>query len=333
MTGALSPFEIQLKHFKQYLDRPEVFEIRINKPGEIVCDTFKGTEIIKDDNLSSRYLSDICQSLCAFNGIENKDINNVVLPDGSRGIICHKSAVIPGTVAIAFRKNVALNKDIQTLTNEGAFDFCQAIASNEVGLSENEKELIDLHKREQWSDFLMKAVALKKTIVVAGATGSGKTVLTRALTKAISPDERAIVMEDVHEVEIAHLNEAVYMLYGAKGQKGRVSPADCLKACMRLTPERIFMTELRDEAAWDYLQALNTGHPGGLTSTHANSSTDAFNRIGLLIKATEIGRMLEMSDIMKMLYSTIDVVVYMENRKIKEIYFDPHYKLKCVNGN
>ncbi|HAT2288519.1 TPA: conjugal transfer protein TraG, partial [Citrobacter freundii] len=54
---------------------------------------------------------------------------------------------------------------------------------------------------------------------------------------------------------------------------------------------------------------------------------------GLLIKATPIGRMLDMSDIMRMLYSTIDVVVHMEKRKIKEIYFDPEYKMQCVNGS
>lgn len=52
-----------------------------------------------------------------------------------------------------------------------------------------------------------------------------------------------------------------------------------------------------------------------------------------IIKATPIGRMLDMSDIMRMLYSTIDVVVHMEKRKIKEIYFDPEYKMQCVNGS
>ncbi|MHB7737679.1 hypothetical protein ACYCPB_28250, partial [Klebsiella pneumoniae] len=77
--------------------------------------------------------------------------------------------------------------------------------------------------------------------------------------------------------------------------------------------------------------ALSRNRP--LMSTHANSARDAFNRIGLLIKATPIGRMLDMSDIMRMLYSTIDVVVHMEKRKIKEIYFDPEYKMQCVNGS
>ncbi|EMO1324123.1 Flp pilus assembly complex ATPase component TadA, partial [Salmonella enterica] len=126
--------------------------------------------------------------------------------------------------------------------------------------------------------------------------------------------------------------EAVYMKYGGKDKPGLATPTQCLKACMRLTPDRIFMTELRDDAAWDYLQALNTGHPGGLTSTHANSAMDAFTRIGLMVKATEVGRMLDISDIMRLLHSTIDVVVFMAKRKIREIYYSPEYKYECMNG-
>ncbi|WP_245397146.1 hypothetical protein [Escherichia coli] len=68
------------------------------------------------------------------------------------------------------------------------------------------------------------------------------------------------------------------------------------------------MTELRDDAAWITF-SVEYRHPGGLTSTHANSAMDAFTRIGLMVKATEVGRMLDISDIMRLLHSTIDVVV------------------------
>ncbi|WP_436835085.1 ATPase, T2SS/T4P/T4SS family [Shigella flexneri] len=72
------------------------------------------------------------------------------------------------------------------------------------------------------------------------------------------------MLEDVHEVTVDHVVEAVYMMYGDAGKIGRVSATDALRACMRLTPGRIIMTELRDDAAWDYLKALNTGHPAVL---------------------------------------------------------------------
>ncbi len=95
--------------------------------------------------------------------------------------------------------------------------------------------------------------------MICGETGSGKTVLTRALLKSLHKDERVIILEDVHEVTVDHVVEAVYMMYGDAGKIDRVSATDALRACMRLTPGRIIMTELRDDAAWDYLKALNTG--------------------------------------------------------------------------
>lgn len=121
------------------------------------------------------------------------------------------------------------------------------------------------------------------------------------------------------------------MRYSTESKSRLVSPSDCWKGCMRLTPTRILMTELRDEAAFEYIQLLNTGHFGGLTSMYADSARDAFQRIGLLIKATEVGRMLDYTDITRLLYSTIDIVVQMEKRKITEIYFDPQYKNQCLN--
>ena len=103
-------------------------------------------------------------------------------------------------------------------------------------------------------------------------------------------------------------------------------PAVSLKACMRLSPDRIAMTELRDDAAWDYINSLNTGHPGGITSTHADDAKSTFSRIALLIKQTGVGQTLDYDVIMKTLYTTIDVVVYMEHRQIVEVLYDPAFK-------
>ncbi len=322
----------QLGPLREYFEDPNVFEIRINRYNEVVCDTFAGRKIIQDNRITDTFIDHLTAALTSANDVKRQMINDVVLPDGSRGIICLPPAVIPDTAAIAFRKNIALDKNLATLSREGIFEFCQEIDNHKRELGDDDILLRELYCAKRREEFLLTAVQKKRTVVVVGETGSGKTVLTRALLKAISPHERVIIMEDAHEVEATHLEEVVYMRYGGKDKPGLATPTQCLKACMRLTPDRIFMTELRDDAAWDYLQALNTGHPGGLTSTHANSAMDAFTRIGLMVKATEVGRMLDISDIMRLLHSTIDVVVFMAKRKIREIYYSPEYKYECMNG-
>ena len=115
-----------------------------------------------------------------------------------------------------------------------------------------------------------------------------------------------------------------YLLYG--DQDGRRDPAVSLKACRRRAPDRSRMTELREDAAWDDRNSLNTGHPGRITSTHADDAKSTFSRIALLIKQTGVGQTLDYDVIMKTLYTTIDVVVYMEHRQIVEVLCDPAFK-------
>ncbi|SAL77131.1 type II secretion system protein E [Caballeronia telluris] len=95
---------------------------------------------------------------------------------------------------------------------------------------------------------------------------------------------------------------------------------------MRLSPDRIFLTELRDDAASDYLTGANTGHLGGIFSTHANNAAMTFARNATLVKASEIGRTMDYDVILKTVITTVDVVIYMPDREVNEIYYDPAYQ-------
>src|SRR3546814_14724090 len=85
------------------------------------------------------------------------------------------------------------------------------------------------------------------------------------------------------------------LMYG--GTRGRVSATESLAACMRLSPDRIFLAELRGPETWDYLAALNTGHPGSVTTTHANGAADAFDRLAMPIKQSPTGGNLDLPTI------------------------------------
>ncbi|HBU3487151.1 TPA: Flp pilus assembly complex ATPase component, partial [Klebsiella pneumoniae] len=218
----------QLGPLREYFEDPGVFEIRINRYNEVVCDTFEGRKIIQNDSITGAFIDNLTAALTSANDVKRQMINDVVLPDGSRGIICLPPAVIDNTAAIAFRKNIALDKDLATLSKEGIFEFCREIDSHKRELDDDDLLLKELYRAKRREEFLLTAVRKKRTVVVVGETGSGKTVLTRALLKAISPQERVIIMEDAHEVEATHLEEAVYMKYGGKDKPGLATPTQCL---------------------------------------------------------------------------------------------------------
>src|SRR5690606_18130422 len=133
--------------------------------------------------------------------------------------------------------------------------------------------------------------------------------------------ERLITIEDVHELILPWHENRVHMMYG--GTRGRVSATDCLAACMRLSPDRIFLSELRGPEAWDYLTALNTGHPGSVTTTHANSARDCFHRVALLIKQSGAGQQIDVQTLRDFLLGTLDIALYFSAFKLVEVYFNP----------
>lgn len=315
---------LTLEPLQRYLSDPDVWELRINKYQQVVCETSKGRISHDDEKITAEYISRLTDTLCGYNGLPKESVNNVLLPDGSRGIICLPPAVLEGTVAIAFRKHLPVDKSLEQLRDEGRFTGWKRKVQGEVALQPFEQELLELLDKDDLVSFFKIAVRNKLNIVVSGSTGSGKSTFTRSLLREVPYTERIVVSEDVHEIGSDLHHEMVYMLYG--DQDGRLAPAVSLKACMRLSPDRIMMTELRDDAAWDYINSLNTGHPGGITSTHADDAKSTFSRIALLIKQTGVGQTLDYDVIMKTLYTTIDVVVYMEHRQIVEVLYDPAFK-------
>jgi type IV secretion system protein VirB11 len=314
---------------QQFFDDPAVFEVRINKFGEVVTDTVAGRIYHAVNEVDYDYVESLTDHLLHNNELGKQPVNNVILPDGSRGVICLPPAVVPGTTLCAFRKHLPVTKTLQQLLLEGRFkNWKHRTAADLIRLDPVEEELLRLLKADDVVGFLSLAVRCKRNIVVAGSTGSGKTTLTRTLLDEVPEDERVLLMEDVHEITGTKQREIGYMLYGA--QEGRLSPQECLKTAMRLSPDRIFLTELRDDAAWDYLASANTGHPGGIFSTHSDDAASTPARIATLVKASEVGRLLDYDVIMKTINTTLDVVIYMKNREITEIMYDPLAKKQAM---
>jgi len=322
--------DLNLSALRGYLADPDVFEVRINKYRQVVCDTVKGRIFHDDPAITEQYVASLLGHLLHINQLDLGPINNVQLPDGSRCIFCLPPAVIEGTTLVCIRKHLPVSKSLEELRDEGRFEgVVHKKLADQFELKPFEKQLLKYLDEGDIVSFNRLAVMNHLNIAVAGATGSGKTTYTRTLLREVPPEERVILLEDVHEVDVTHLDEVGYMLYG--DQAGRLSARAALKACMRLSPDRIFMTELRDEAAWDYLSMSNTGHPGGIFSTHADSATSTPLRVATLVKESKSGAHLDWEVIMKTVTSAIDVVIFMEKRQVKEILYDPIGKRRALS--
>jgi pilus assembly protein CpaF len=131
--------------------------------------------------------------------------------------------------------------------------------------------------------FLERSVRAKKNIVISGGTGSGKTTLLNVLSSAIPEHERIVTIEDAAELQLSqpHVVSLESRPANMEG-KGEVAIRDLVKNALRMRPDRIVVGECRGGEALDMLQAMNTGHDGSLTTTHANSPAEALARLETL---------------------------------------------------
>jgi P-type conjugative transfer ATPase TrbB len=166
------------------------------------------------------------------------------------------------------------------------------------------------------ADFICRAIAAHKNILVIGGTGSGKTTLLNAIIAEIVrqfPDERICIIEDTGELQCAALNFVQYHT------TINVTMTDILRLILRMRPDRIFVGETRGPEALDMLDAWNTGHEGGAASLHANNTLSALTRLRSLISRN----LFAPREIEPVIGEAVNVIVQIsktsEGRRIKEI--------------
>ncbi len=136
----------------------------------------------------------------------------------------------------------------------------------------------------QMMEFLAACVATRLNVVVSGGTGSGKTTLLNVLSGFIPNDQRIVTIEDAAELQLQQPHVArVETRPSSLEGKGEVTSRELLRNALRMRPDRIIVGECRGPEAFDMLQALNTGHDGGMSTIHANNSRDALSRLEMLV--------------------------------------------------
>ncbi|QYA17434.1 P-type DNA transfer ATPase VirB11 [Rhizobium sp. AB2/73] len=314
-----------LKPFIVYLQDASLYEVIVNRPGQVLTEGPGGWRTYEAPELTFEKLMRLARAVASFSHQsidETRPILSATLPNDERIQIVIPPATLKDTVSITIRKPSSVDFSLDDLEEKGF--FAKARASTNA-LSSQDEELSEIYRAGRFKDFLRQAVIARKNIIISGATGSAKTTLSKALIKHISDHERVISIEDTPELVIPQPNHV--RLFYSKGEQGlsKAGPKELLESCLRMRPDRILLQELRDGTAFYYIRNVNSGHPGSITTVHANSAELAFEQLAILVKESDGGKGLDRTDILTMLRTGIDVVAQCSRDnglfRLSEVYF------------
>lgn len=334
LAGDASALQHNLCFLRPILDDPQVTELCINRPHEAFVQTYAGWQRVALPHADFEW----CRGLAKLVGNATKQRVSEVdpllsgtLPTGERVQFVLPPATLAGHVSITIRRPSTRVRTLDELAAGGLFRQC-ADASDQ--LDETEQQLLDLKKRSAFEDFLRLAVDQRKNVIVSGSTGTGKTTTTNALILEVPVEDRLITIEDAEELVLPKHPNSVRLFYSKDGQGlANVTPKKLLESCLRMRPDRVFLSELRSDEAFDYLRVI-AAHPGSITSVHGSSARLALVQIMLLVKQSEAGQSLSTEDVWMLLYSLVDIVIQFgfdgKNRFVKEVWYDPSAKRRAI---
>jgi len=314
------------KYFGKYIEDASITEICYNGDNTIwTLDNLSNWKSYPTE-LTFDGASAFSQAVAAFQNQEvqkNKPILSATLPNGQRVQVVLPNATKDYHISITIRKPSNRKITLDDYEKSGIF---KEIGEREKSLSFIEKKLLELYNSKDYKNFLIEAVKTGKNIIISGETGSGKTTFMKSLIEFIPEDERIITIEDVEEIVFYKHKNYVQLFYPSEAKPtDPLTSATLLKSCLRMKPDRILLAELRGGETFDYIDVINSGHNGSITSCHAGSVEETFTRLALMARRNENGRTTPHEIIEQILYDLIDIVVHMHEqngvRYITDIYF------------
>ncbi|MDX1975979.1 MAG: P-type DNA transfer ATPase VirB11 [Rickettsiales bacterium] len=307
-----------------FLADRKVSEISINKPGEIwveVGGDMTRHEVPALDLSHLKSLARLVAQSTEQKISEETPLLSATLPAGFRIQVVFPPACESSTIAMSIRKQTIVDLDLDQYEAIGAFQ------NTIVRKQENpiDKKLREMLNAGAVKDFLKEAILAKKNIIISGGTSTGKTTFFNAALKVIPPTERIITCEDAREIMIPHIENKVHLI-ASKGGQGRsqVTMQDLIEACLRLRPDRLMLGELRGKEAFTFMRAVNTGHPGSISTLHADTPELAIEQLVLMVLQAGLG--IPREQIKHYVETVINVIVQLKRgargmRYVSEIYF------------
>lgn len=323
-----SVLDVYMAPLRPFLEPDGVTEVVVNRPAEVGVETDGRWRWHEAPELTEPWLRTLAVAGAAYTRQDvgpAQPICSTTLPGDIRCQIVLPPVAPDGTVSLTLRKPSRRRLGLEAFAAAGLFDAVADGAGD--GPDPVDAELSRMREAGDWPGFFRAAVRGRRNILVSGATGSGKTTFAKGLVELIPEDERLLTIEDAREFVVPHRN-VVHLLYAKDGQGlARVGPKQLLESALRMRPDRILLQELRDGSAFFFLRNVNSGHPGSITTVHADSAALAFEQLTLLVRESEGGRDLPREDIRALLHLLVDVVVQMKKTdgrfRVTEVWHDP----------
>ena len=274
-----------------FLRDPDVTEVMVNGPDSIYIERAGRLFEIAGNFTDEAHLRRTIDKIVARVGRRVDEASPMVdarLPDGSRVNAIIPPLAIDGSM-LTIRKFATDPYMVEDLIGFGTMSRATA-------------------------DFLEKCVRGRLNILVSGGTGAGKTTTLNVLSSFIPDEERVITIEDAAELQLhqSHVLRLESRPPNIEG-KGEVRIRDLVRNSLRMRPDRIVVGEIRDAAALDMLQAMNTGHDGSICTVHANAPRDVLSRVETMVLMAGVD--LPMRAIREQVSSAIDLIVHLSRFK------------------
>jgi type IV secretion system protein VirB11 len=306
-----------LEPLSPYLNRDDVTDIYVNRPNELWIETLGGSiERHAIAGLDEPVLLRLSRQIAAYcdQGISREHpLLSASLPGGARVQIILPPATRGATV-LAIRKHRVSGLSLSDYVAANAFDTTRT-GDNEQQTSDG--QLAALLGSGDIAGALAFAVKARKTILVSGGTSTGKTTFLNSLIREIPAQERLILIEDTPELHMQHSNMIGLLARRSVLGEADVTANDLVSASLRLRPDRIILGELRGDEAYAFLRAVNSGHPGSMTTVHADSPESAIEQIVLLV--LQSGTRLSSTDIRDYVRSVVGLYVQLGRKAGRRI--------------
>jgi type IV secretion system protein VirB11 len=315
-----------LAPLKAFLEDRDIVEISVNRPAHVYVERLGGEhmEFYEVPELTTAEIINIGERVAASTNqfvSPAHPILSAALPSGERiQIVLPPAARDGGTLSI--RKQVASDFTLEDYRDSGSF----AAVSVAVGsLSATDRILIGQLSAKDIYGFIRTAIASRVSILISGGTSSGKTTFLNACLKSVDPQERIITLEDTRELFPPQKN-TVHLL-ASRGDQGtaKVTIQSLLEASLRMRPDRLFVGEVRGSEAFAFLRAINTGHPGSMSTVHADTPLGAYEQLAMMVMQSGLSAGYPKADLISYIQSVIPIVIQLRReggrRGVSEIFF------------